>query len=666
MNGEPLVLAGAVLALVSGVPGLLFGRVSRIGERLAALILVLGCSCGLYGVAVAIQRSAASHGFELLTFESPLPGVKFSFGVDPLSAVFLVPVFLIPLLGSIYGLAYWKQPEHAENGRKLRLFFGALAGALALVVFARDWITFLFGWELMAVSAFFLVATEDHLEDVKNAGWLYLASSHTATLSLFCLFALIASLTGTFSFQTLPPLTTGVTVAIFLLAFCGFGLKAGVMPLHFWLPSAHAMAPSHVSALMSGVLIKIGIYGLFRLTSLIETPPAWWGATLLTLGTASGVLGMAFAAGQRDLKRLLAYSSIENIGIICMGLGLGLLGRTHGQPLWIVLGMGGALLHVWNHAAYKAILFFGSGALVHATHTRQMDQMGGLAKLMPKTAFCFLIASAANCGLPPLNGFVSEFLIYLGLFRTLGLGIQESTPMMEVAIAAPALAMIGAMAVVCFVKAYGTVFLGTPRTDCVKHAHESEFPILLAMGVLVVCCFGIGLGASSVAPIIDRAVLVVGPDPEMATAKISVTSVVPWNWIIAMNVVLLALLGGGVAVLAQRVRAGGLERSGTWGCGFRAATPRIQYTSSSFTETLVGLFAWVLRPREMLPRIKDLFPQHASYQSDVPDVVLENAVGPASHYLSRVFSWLRYFQQGSVQAYLLYILATLVVLLLWR
>ena len=322
---ESLVLSGLIIAASSGLPGLLLGRNSSGGQWLTTLLAVFGAGLGLGGVG----WFWASGVSQPIVLPWSIPGAEFHVALDGLSAFFLVPVFLISLLGSVYGLEYWKQTERPQNGRKLRFFYGTLIGGMALLVIARNSILFLFGWEIMALSAFFLVTTEDDEKEVREAGWIYLVATHTATLSLFALFALLGAVSGSYTLATLDPkaLTPGVTMAIFILALVGFGLKAGIMPLHVWLPSSHAAAPSHVSAIMSGVMIKMGIYGLVRVTSLLATPPLSWGVVLLVLGVVSGVLGVAFAIGQHDLKRLLAYHSIENIGIIVIGLGLALVGR---------------------------------------------------------------------------------------------------------------------------------------------------------------------------------------------------------------------------------------------------------------------------------------------------------------------------------------------------
>ena len=363
------------------------------------------------------------------------------------------------------------------------------------------------------------------------------------------------------------------------------------MPLHVWLPGAHANAPSHVSAIMSGVILKMGIYGLVRVLSLLPTPPLAWGYVVLGLGVVSGVLGVAFAVGQHDLKRLLAYHSIENIGIIVIGLGLALIGRTLHRSDWIVLGLGGALLHVWNHALFKSLLFFSAGSVVHATGTREIDRLGGLAKMMPRTSLGFLVGAIAICGLPPLNGFVSELFIYLGLFGTLGIGAGAACPV--AAFAAPALSLIGALAVACFVKVFGAVFLGSARSEHARHAHESPWSMIGPMGVLMAGCGFIGLFPSLIAPVLGRAITAWSPETTDAGSRLA--TLAPLGWIGGMGLLLLLLLGLGCVVLRQRLGAGELATGITWSCGYAAPTARMQYTASSFAQMLVGLFGWALQ-----------------------------------------------------------------------
>lgn len=657
---EYVVLAGIVVCALSGLAGLPFRRTESTGQSLSTLLAVSGALLGLAGAALYW----ATGDSELISRPWALPGAEFRVAMDGLSALFLVPIFLISLLGNIYGLGYWKQSEHPLNGKKLRLFYGLMTAGMALLVIARNSIVFLFGWEIMALSAFFLVSTEDHKAEVRETGWIYLVATHSATLCLFAMFALLRIGTGSFNLAPLAPhaLTPGMSTAVFVLALLGFGLKAGIMPLHVWLPSSHAIAPSHVSAVMSGVIIKMGIYGLVRVTGLIPDPPLAWGVVVLALGVISGVLGVAFAVGQHDLKRLLAYHSIENIGIIVMGLGLALIGRSLGHVDWVVLGLSGSLLHVWNHALFKSLLFLSAGSVIHASETREIDQLGGLAKTMPWTSACFLVGAVAICGLPPLNGFVSEFLIYIGLFRTLVPG--EGHWYSAAAFAAPALALIGALAVACFVKVFGAVFLGTARSDHARHGHESPASMLGPMAVLVACCFFVGLAPRLVVPLLEQGIAVWALD--LPSVQPELVTLAPLTWITTMGLALVAALGAAGLVLRTLMRRNGVERGPTWGCGYAAPNVRMQYTSSSFAQVLVGLFAWALRPRMHRPGNLPLFPRQVQFHSEVPDTVLDRAVLPLFLMVARLFSRLRFLQQGNIQIYLVYIFLALLALLLWQ
>lgn len=657
---ESLLIIAIALVGLSGVPGLLFRRSSTFGQQVANAMLLAGAAVGAIGIGLFWSFGVSNP----ILRPWPIPGGEFYVKIDGISAFFLLPIFLVSALGSVYGLGYWNQAEHQENGRKLRLFYGLLTAGMALVVIARNGILFLFGWEIMAVSAFFLVTTEDRDRTVRETGWVYLVATHIATLCLFALFGLLRSATGSFHLVPLDAdrLSSGMAAALFVCALIGFGFKAGIMPLHVWLPGAHATAPSHVSAILSGVMIKMGIYGLVRVLSLIPNPPPAWGFIVLGIGVVSGVLGVAFAIAQHDLKRLLAYHSIENIGIIVMGLGLALLGRSFGRVDCVALGLGGALLHVWNHGLFKSLLFLSAGSTIHATGTRDIDHLGGLAKKMPRTAFYFLVGAAAICGLPPLNGFVSEFLIYLGLFDVVVLG--KGTACAAAALAAAALALIGALAVACFVKVFGTCFLGEPRSEHAGHAHESPRSMTAPMAVLAGCCFFIGLAPWLLSGILGAATA--AWSPELPDAATGLAAKAPLGWLGGMAVVLLAAIGLGYWALRKRLQSTGTAVGTTWGCGYAAPTPRMQYTSSSFAQMLVGLFGWALRPKVRRPEEMPLFPTPTEFHSEVPDTVLDRAAWPAFRYAAKLLAWFRVFQQGSIQSYLLYIFITLLALLLWR
>jgi hydrogenase-4 component B len=378
----------------------------------------------------------------------------------------------------------------------------------------------------------------------------------------------------------------------------------------------------------------------------------------VTLGAISGVLGVAFAIGQHDFKRLLAYHSVENIGIICMGLGVALLGRHLGRADLVVLGMAGALLHVWNHALFKSLLFLSAGSVLHATGTREIDRLGGLLRLMPRTGAAFLIGAVAICGLPPLNGLISELFVYLGLFRV---ALGGSHYWLAGALAAPALALIGALAVACFVKVFGAVFLGQARAPEAELAHEAKGAMTGPMVVLSACCLLIGLGAPLVSPVLDVAVAAWASGGAELPRLAAIAPLVAVSSTSAGLLLVILLVGHW---LARRVRShAATTEVGTWDCGYAAPSARMQYTSSSFAEMLVALLAGALRPVTRGPVLEGPFPRPADFHSHVTDTALERAVLPAFAATTRFFERLRPLQRGSIHLYLVYILGTLIVLL---
>lgn len=659
MNPPIFALAAIVLAALSGVPGIFLGRGKAAGQHIATVLNLAASGLGITAALLGFFRPEPDTWLRL---PWSLPGAELAIGVDGLTSLFLIPLFIVSGLGAIYGEGYFPERDNPSSGRRLRLFYGLTTAGIAMVLVARNGILLLAAWEVMALAAFMLVVTDDEQPGVRHAGWVYLVATHIGTLCLFALFGLLFMASGSFD---ITKLAAGIANsptgrAIFLLALTGFGMKAGLMPLHVWLPPAHAAAPSHVSALMSGVLIKTGIYGILRITSLFPDPPTWWGGLLLGAGVFSGILGMAFALGQRDLKRLLAYSSIENIGIVAMGIGLALVGRAAGRPEWVVLGMGGALLHVVNHAFFKSLLFYGAGSIIHATGTRDLNHLGGLQKKMPKTATCVLIGAVAICALPPLNGFASEWLLYLGLFRTVETGARAG--FLWGSLALPGLTLIGALALACFVKVLGIIFLGEPRTERAHKAHESGGLMITPMVVLAAACFAVGIAPSALAPLLDRAIR--STAPEMAANLTGVASLAPFSFLTAMGVALLALILIITAIVRRRVQAPKLdERPGTWDCGYAAPSPKMQYTSGSFAEWPVQLFRWALLPKVERPRKLALFPRSARFEAVVPDTVLDRFVLPLFERAARLATRARFLQHGKIQIYLLYVVITLLILL---
>jgi hydrogenase-4 component B len=447
------------------------------------------------------------------------------------------------------------------------------------------------------------------------------------------------------------------------LALIGFGSKAGIVPAHVWLPEAHPVAPSHASALMSGAMIKVGIYGLLRILTFLAAPADWWGWLLIAIGASTGILGVLYAVAQHDLKRLLAYSSVENIGIILLGIGVGVLGLAEGITSLAVIGFAASLLHVLNHSIFKGLLFLAAGAVQHATHTLELERLGGLLRRMPWTGTTFLIGAAAIVGLPPLNGFVGEYLLFYAGF----LGLVQAPVNFGVAglIVLVAMGLISGLAAACFAKAFGIVFLGVARSREAEEAHEAPGPMRAATAILALFCVAIGLAAPLVVSALGSVVAgatglpigaVRGP---LATIGASLTIVV------MIFATLIVTATAAWALRSWRLARAGVRRGPVWGCGFQKPTPRMQYTGSSFTQPLTAQFRLFIRNREILVPPDGYFPVAASYASDSGDPFLRLLFAPTFRWISRVVSRMNVVQQGHIHIYVLYLAATLVVLLIW-
>jgi hydrogenase-4 component B len=651
-------LTSILIILVSGVPALAWGRRSARGEQLSAGLMAGGALLGIVAVCIALAGGSVPE----LAAAWALPGGHIRFRLDGLAAVFLLPALLISGLGAIYGLGYFPHRRHLAAAGRLRFLYGILAASIAALPACRNGVLFLVIWEVMAIGGFLLILTEQQMEEVRRAAFVYLVSTHAGTLALYAFFTLLAGNTGSFDFPEPGSLDAGTATAtaVFLLALFGFGVKAGIMPLHIWLPQAHAAAPSHISALMSGVMIKMGIYGIVRMTSFFADIPPWWGWTILILGIVSGVMGVVFALAQHDIKRLLAYHSVENIGIILIGLGVALLGRSFDQPSLVALGMAGALLHVVNHGLFKSLLFFSAGNLINATGTRQIDSYGGLLKRMPLTGVCFLGGAVAICGLPPLNGFVSEWLIYLGLLHSQG-GSGSPLALSMAVMAAPMLAMVGALAVACFVKVFGVTFLGEARKPLPQPIVEASPTMLAPMLIILSCCVIIGIAPTVVVPVLNRALSAWGAGAAGCSLP---GTLAPFGWITAGGMMLLIVVAG--LILIRHWRKAVVPLTATWGCGFHQPSARMQYTAASFAGMLTDMFHWSLRTE-----IKDegeqsfgLFPGVRRYADHTPDLVLDRMLYPACRLVNNLAGRIHVFlQHGVVGGYLLYIAGTLFLLL---
>lgn len=651
-----LFITAIALILFSGVAGIFCRKGSVCWERISLVAILAGCLAGLLAVGAALL-----HPEEATLFRQwPVPGGAFALKIDSISAVFLFPALLITAAGALYASGYWPVAEKPGSGAWLRFFYPLLAGGIMMLLVADNAILFLMAWEVMALAGYFLVVTEREDEEALKAGFIYLAATHTGTLALFGMFALLTTdNTG----QLLPqaaslPGHSPQAAAVFLLALVGFGLKAGIIPMHIWLPRAHAAAPSNVSALMSGVMIKMGIYGIVRITGCFDAIPAWWGWTVLTLGMISAVFGVAFAIAQHDIKRLLAYHSVENIGIILLGLGTALLGRSYGVAAMVALGMAGALLHVVNHGLFKALLFLSAGSMIQATGTRLLGRYGGLLRTMPLTGLFFLGGAAAICGLPPLNGFVSEWLVYLGLFRA----SQNGSTQLAL-LALPGLAMTGGLALLCFAKVFGLSFSGMPRAGL--EGREAPVSMLAPMAVLLAACLWIGLVPGSLLPLLGRATAE-WLSPEHAGNTVLLAELAPAGGI-SLAAGLLLLLLAAFAIYQQRRRQNRvIPKMPTWGCGYALPIPRAQYTASSFAQMIVFFFGWALRTRTKESAPPGPFPPPQTYATHTPDGILDLILLPLADTVSRIAVRLRRMvQHGIVGIYLLYFAITLTALLLY-
>jgi formate hydrogenlyase subunit 3/multisubunit Na+/H+ antiporter MnhD subunit len=656
---SPFLYAICIIT-VSALGALLTSRWSRLSSLVGCTGAVIGSAFGFIDALKAIWLGSNLS----IQLDWSIPFGSFFITIDPLSAVFLLPVFTLCGVAAIFGHGYLEGYAWRKNLGVVWFFYNTLIVSMALVIVARNAVLFLIAWEIMSVASFFLVTFDHEDKSARRAGWIYLVATHIGTAFLLAFFILMGKASGSLDFNTIPPVATSTANLLFLLALVGFGTKAGFMPMHFWLPEAHPAAPSHVSAVMSGVMIKTGIYGIIRTIILLQHPPLWWGTVLIAIGLASGILGVLLALAQHDLKRLLAYHSVENIGIIALGIGVGLVGMSTGMNTVAALGFGGAILHVFNHAMFKGLLFLGAGSVMHAVGTRNIEELGGLLKRMPWTGTTFLVGAIAICGLPPLNGFISEMLIFLGAYHSL-LGTNATAIALSLAVIA-GLALIGGLAAACFTKAFGIVFLGEPRSQHAAIAHESGPTMLWPMGMLAAACAAIGLFSPFVIRVMLEALAQITAAPRVAVVQAMVTGRSIMICVVSVTVVLIIFFV--LLLVLRRILLAGrkVTMSVTWDCGYAAPTPRMQYTASSFAGPLVELFRGLLRPHEEKVLPQGMFPKTASYSSHTPDLL---RAGPLSPIIARLRLWASRFlwlQHGKVQLYVLYIAITLLILLIWK
>jgi formate hydrogenlyase subunit 3/multisubunit Na+/H+ antiporter MnhD subunit len=648
---------------------------------LAALALLIGRSkwgrgvvyggslliCAAAGVA-ALWQLVSGAEVPALTLPLGLPWLGAHFRLDALSAFFLLVVNLGGVTASQFALGYGRH-EHAPM--RILPFYPVFLAGMNLVVIADDAYTFLFSWEFMSLSSWALVVAHHESRENLRAGYIYLVMASFGTFALLLAFGLLAGPDGGYAFTQMreSPLSPTVAALVLVLALVGAGSKAGLVPLHVWLPLAHPAAPSHVSALMSGVMTKVAVYGFVRIVfDLLGTPAWWWSMVVLGLAGITCVMGVLYALMQHDLKRLLAYHTVENIGIIFIGLGLALAFQAHGMGWAAALAFTAALLHVFNHSIFKSLLFLGSGAVLTATGERDMEHQGGLIHRMPLTAFTFLVGSVAISALPPLNGFVSEWLTFQAIL------LSPDLPSWGLKFLVPAvgalLALSAALAAACFVKAFGVTFLGRPRSNAAEHARETDRYSLAAMLFLAGLCLLAGLlpgfFIDALAPVTQALI----GDSMPLQSSVAYFSIVPiaesrssYNGLLVFLFILVSATLAAVAI--HRLASKKLRRAPAWDCGYPDPSPVTQYTASSFAQPIRRVFGtMVFRARERveMPMPGDVRP--ARLEVDLKDPIWDVLYAPIAGGID-FGSWqLNRLQFLTIRQYLSLVFAALVGLLL--
>ena len=665
-----LAASGVGLLLALSVLGIFAAR-RALGTRLVYAACAAVCAA-LAGVAL-LGLLAPGAGLESVEIPVGLPLGRTVLGLDPLSAAFAVIVNLAAAIVSGYAIGYG---AHAREPLRVVPFYPAFIAGMNLVLLAQDAFSFLVGWELMSLASWALVLSEHRAAENRHAALVYLIMASGGALTLLLAFGLLAGPHGGYSFEAIRRVSSaGVGPIVLLLALLGAGSKAGLVPLHAWLPLAHPAAPSHVSALMSAVMTKVAVYGFVRLVFDLAGPPAWWWSVpVLLIAAVTALLGVLYALMEHDLKRLLAYHTVENIGIIFIGLGLALAFEASGMRAAAALAFAAAIFHVFNHSLFKSLLFMGSGAVLNATGERDMEHLGGLIKAMPVTAVAFLAGCIAISALPPFNGFVSEWLTFQAIL------LSPQLPQWVARLLVPAvgatLACSAALAAACFVKAFGMSFLGRPRTKAASAAAETDRFSQIAMLLLALLCLLAGILPGFV---LDS----LGAVTQLAVGeRLAPQSAQAWMRIVPVDIhrsaysglfvfVMIVLAAAATAFVVRRVASHALRRSPAWDCGFPDASPATQYTAGSFAQPIRRVFGSVVfRAREAVAMPKPGDTAVARLQVELHDTVWDVLYAPIIRLVAATAERLNRMQFLTIRNYLTLVFAALVALLIivgtWR
>ncbi|MBI3279112.1 MAG: hydrogenase 4 subunit B [Acidobacteria bacterium] len=669
--------AGVLAYTLAALGGLALHTRDRAKLWMSSLLCVLSLLGALLEAAASLGVLSARTEFTV-SLPSGVPYLSYSLRLDPLSAFFILALSMLAAAVSVYSIAYIPHATGRKSPGLFCFFLNLLLLALTVVFTASNILLFFIAWELMTVAAYFLVVFRHESAESRKGGLLYILMSRGGTGMLLIGFLLLASAAGSLEFQALhgagEHLSPLLSALAFVLLFLGFGVKAGIIPLHIWLPAAHPAAPSNISALMSGIVIKTGIYGMARVFfDFYGVTPVWAGILVLVIGVVSAVLGVLYALMEHDLKRLLAYHSIENIGIILIGFGSALLFRSFGHPKLAALALIAGLFHTLNHGVFKCLLFLGAGSVLHATDTRNMEEMGGLIRRMPATALYFLIGAIAISGLPPLNGFVSEWFTYQALLA--GFGTTAELTRLAFPIAGALLALTAALAAACFVKAFGIAFLALPRSEKAEQAREVPVSMRSGMALLALACVSLGLGATWVLPVFDPitdAALgsAISRDLAAGNGLLLTAGSLRSGSVSTLGIALLLVVLGAAALLLWLVwgRKSARVTGPAWDCGLPGLTAENEYTATAFSKPLRMIFAALFRPRREIQaqfEISPYYPTAIHFESEIEPAFEKHFYDPLREGILAIASRMRRLQAGSIHAYLAYIFITLILLLLF-
>lgn len=617
-----------------------------------------------------------------LDFNTNIPFLSIEFNIDSLSAFFIMIISIVAVIVSLFSYTYMSHYFSKKNISVFGCLYNLFIVSMVLLVASSNMLLFLVFWELMSLISFFLVIYEHEKDEVQKAGRIYIIMTYIGTVCIMAAFVLIAAYTGSFNLSSINPqsIPHGAANIIFLLLLVGFGTKAGIIPVHIWLPYAHPVAPSNISALMSGVMIKMAIYGLFRfIFNILPVSGLWWGVAVLCIGIASALIGIAYSvASTTNIKRLLAYSSIENMGIILAGIGMMMIARASENYPLLSLSLTATLLHTLNHAVFKSLLFMGAGTIQYSTHTKNMEKLGGLIKKMPAASVFIFIGCLSISAVPPFNGFISEFMI----FRTIISSISYFAPsenfllVVILMVAAAALALTGALVAFCFVKFFGINFLGMPRSLKAETAREPGKPMLAALASAAVLCLLLGILPKYAIRLID------GVGSQLINIKMLATD---WSLLSpqyypvgnsslsissGLTAILLVLLGGLllVVVMALRKRTS-VERYNTWDCGFTKLNPKMQYSATGFSKSLRIIFRGFFKPGRDLEITEGIAPYHikeGKYTTSTVRFFEKYLYVPIISTIIKFSRKIRFtVQTGSIHAYLMYFFVAMVLMLLY-